>query len=414
MSSSIAPELTLESIDVYSPESFVASVPHDQFELLRTQAPVFKHDDPGLASGFWAVTRYDDVVTISRNPEIFSSQKETCFIWEMEEDVKEQQRLMMVNLDAPGHTRLRTLVNRGFTPRTIGRMEAKVKAACDGIVERAVAQGSGDFVTMCAAELPLVVIADLMGVPYEDRHRVFEWSNRMMSHDDPEVAISEEDSSVAAMETYAYANDLAAQRRACPADDIVTKLISADENGEELSEMEFDLFFIMLMVAGNETTRNAISGGAQAMVENPEQWARLKADPSLARTAADEIVRWVSPVMDFRRTATRDTELGGQKISEGDKVVMYYSAANRDEAVFENANTFDIGRDPNPHIGFGGGGPHFCLGRHLAVMEIELMFSALARMVDHIELTGPVRRLQSNFINGIKEMQVNLVPASAK
>jgi cholest-4-en-3-one 26-monooxygenase len=222
-----------------------------------------------------------------------------------------------------------------------------------------------------------------------------------------------EETAQAAGEVYMYANELAADRRACPRDDIITKLIAPDEEGRELSEMEFDIFFVLLMVTGNETTRNALSGGIQAFIENPDQWERFKADPEgLKRTAADEIVRWVSPVMDFRRTVMQDTELSGVKLKTGDKVIMYYPSANRDESVFENANSFDIGRDPNPHIGFGGGGPHFCLGRHLALLELELMLVALAKKVDRFELTGPVSRLRSNFISGIKEMPVRIVPAA--
>jgi cholest-4-en-3-one 26-monooxygenase len=396
-------------IDIYNPDIFVPGVPHDQFKVLRAQAPVYRHPDPQVPEGFWAVTRYEDVVAISRAPEIFSSQAETCLIWEMPEEHKVQQRMMMLNMDPPDHTRQRSLVNRGFTPRTIGKLEERIAGVCDEIIQKAVATGEGDFVTMIAAELPLVVIAELIGVPYADRHKLFEWSNRMLSGDDPDVAVSEVEGANAAMEVYAYANELAAERRKCPGDDIITKLTSPDAEGRELSEFEFDLFFVLLMVAGNETTRNAISGGMQAFIENPEQWERLKADPEgLKATAADEIVRWVSPVMDFRRTVVTDTVLGGQQLKAGDKVIMYYSSANRDETVFENPLTFDIGRDPNPHIGFGGGGPHFCLGRHLAKLELELMLEHLAKKVDLVELTGPVNRLRSNFINGIKHMPVRI------
>ncbi len=405
-----APAKALE-IDIYDPDAFVPGVPHDQFTILRAEAPVYKHADPERESGYWAVTRHEDCVTISRNPELFSSHEETCFIFEMPEEQKAQQQMMLVNMDPPVHTRQRSLVNRGFTPRTIGKLEERIEKVCEEIVDKAVATGEGDFVTMVAAELPLVVIAEMIGVPYEDRHKLFEWSNRMLSGDDPDV-VSPEANAAAAMEVYAYANELAAERRKCPADDIITKLISPDEEGNVLDEFEFDLFFVLLMVAGNETTRNAISGGMQALIENPEQWERLKADPQgLKGTAADEIVRWVSPVMDFRRTVMKDTELGGVQLKAGDKIVMYYPSANRDETVFENADQFDVGRNPNPHIGFGGGGPHYCLGRHLAKLEIELMLETLARKIDTVELTGPVDRLRSNFINGIKRMPVRITPA---
>jgi cholest-4-en-3-one 26-monooxygenase len=404
--------MTTLNIDIYDPDVFVPGVPHDTFKVMRAQAPIYKHADPEQPNGYWAVTRHADCVTISRNPEIYSSHEETCFLFEMPEDQKAQQQLMIVNMDPPVHTRQRSLVNRGFTPRTIGKLHERIAEICDDIVDKAAAAGEGDFVTMVAAELPLVVIAELLGVPYADRHKLFTWSNTMLSGDDPEVVASVEEREAAAIEVYSYANQLAAERRKCPNDDIVSKLISPDEEGNVLDEFEFDLFFLLLMVAGNETTRNAISGGMQAFAEFPEQWERLKADPAgLASTAADEIVRWVSPVMDFRRTVMQDTVLGGVELKKGDKIVMYYPSANRDELVFDNPDTFDIGRDPNPHIGFGGGGPHYCLGRHLAKLEIELMLESLARKVDKVELTGPVNRLRSNFINGIKHMPVRITPA---
>jgi cholest-4-en-3-one 26-monooxygenase len=400
------------SIDIYDPEVYVKGLPHDQFAVLRAEAPVFHHPDFEQPNGFWTVTRHADVNFVSRNPEIFSSHRQTCFLNEQTPTSLAEQQMMMVNLDPPDHTRLRSLLNRGFTPRSAARMAEKIEQACEVIVDKALATGSGDFVTMCAAELPLVVIAELMGVPNADRHKIFEWSNRMLSADDPELAPAPDEGLQAATEAYLYANELGAAKRACPVDDIVSKLVVPDESGRELSELEFDLFFILLIVAGNETTRNAISGGMQAMIENPEQWERLRADPAgLARKAADEMVRWVSPVMAFRRTATRDIELGGQLIRENDKILMYYPSANFDETVFENPHTFDVGRDPNPHVGFGGGGPHFCLGRHLALLEIEIMYRTLARRVARVEATAAPRRLRSNFINGIKEMQVRLVPA---
>ena len=396
-------------IDLYSPDTYVAGMPHDQFEVLRATAPVYHHPDPQLPAGYWAVTNYADVVTISRNPELFSSNAETCFVSEMPEESKAEQRLSMVNMDPPEHTRQRSLVNRGFTPRTIGKLHEAIAEVCDKIVDDAIAEGEGDFVTLIAAELPLIVIAELIGVPFEDRHKLFTWSNKMLSGDDPSVT-NQEETMAAVGEVYMYANELAADRRANPRDDIITRLISPDLDGNVLSEFEFDIFFILLMVTGNETTRNALSGGMQAFIENPDQWERLKADPAgLKATAAEEIIRWVSPVMDFRRTVMADTELSGVKLKKGDKVIMYYPSANRDELVFDNPNTFDIGRDPNPHIGFGGGGPHFCLGRHLAKLEMELMLEALARKVDRVELTAPIDRLRSNFINGIKSMPVRII-----
>lgn len=401
----------LEDIDLYDPDRYVIGVPHEELARLRAQAPVFFHPDP-QTEGFWAVTRHEDVVFISRNAEIFSSGARTAMLAESDGDSLEKQKLLFLNMDAPEHTRLRGLVNRGFTPRMVARLHDKVEGICDRLVDEALAAGKADFVTGVSAPLPLQVIAELMGIPAEDHQKVFQWSNQMIGFDDPEFGTNENHAQMAAAEVFLYANELGAQKRACPVDDIVSKLVSADDEGNQLTELEFDMFFILLAVAGNETTRNAISGGVLALSENPAEWQRLKDDPDLCRTAVDEIVRWVSPVMQFRRTVMADVELGGKQLKAGDKVVMFYPSANRDEAVFDDPYRFDVARDPNPHLGFGGGGPHFCLGSHLAKQEMELLLRALVAKVERIELLSDPRRLRSNFINGIKEMQVRLVPAS--
>jgi cholest-4-en-3-one 26-monooxygenase len=400
-------------VDVYDMDQYEKNgVPHEQLKRLRQEAPVFRHDDPQLPEGYWAITRHADVVYVSRNPELFSSFEKTAMLDEFAQEQIDQQRMFMLNQDPPEHTRTRQLVNRGFTPRMIARLEERIQQNCDDIVDQALAKGEGDFVTLCAAELPLIVIAELMGVPVEDRHMVFDWSNRMVGGTDPEYGVSEEERFGAAQEMWAYANELAKQKRAQLQDDIVSKLISPDDQGNVLSELEFDLFFMLLAVAGNETTRNGISGGMYALTQYPEQWDRLKADPSLIPTAADEIVRWVSPVNLFRRTPTQDVEIAGVPIKKGEKVVIYYSSANRDESVFKDPDVFDISREPNPHVGFGGGGPHFCLGRHLAKLEVECLFRSLITKCERVELVAEPRRLRSNFINGIKEMQVRFIPAS--
>jgi cholest-4-en-3-one 26-monooxygenase len=401
---------SLADIDLYNLDQYVDAVPHDQLKRLRAEAPIFHHADPESDRGFWALTRHADVVFVSRNPEIFSSHEKTAMINEYAQEQVDQQRMFMLNQDPPDHTKLRGLVNRGFTPRMIARLEERIQQTCDDIVASAVAKGEGDFVTLCSAELPLIVIAELMGVPIEDRHKVFDWSNRMVGGEDPEYGVTEEQRYDAATEMWAYASALAAEKRKEIKDDIVSKLITPDEAGNVLSELEFDLFFMLLAVAGNETTRNAISGGMQALIEHPDEWRKLKADPGLIPTASDEIVRWVTPVNMFRRTAMEDVEVSGVPIKKGDKVVIYYTSANRDETVFTNPDTFDITREPNPHVGFGGGGPHFCLGRHLAKLEIECLFRSLLQQVDHVELISGPRRLRSNFINGIKEMTVKFVP----
>ncbi|MEV0827566.1 cytochrome P450 [Nonomuraea rubra] len=380
-----------------------AGPPHDQLAWLRANSPVHWHEGE---PGFWAVTRYEDVVHVSRHSDLFSSHRKLALFDDLPEDQIALQRLMMLNQDPPEHTRRRSLVNRGFTPRTIGALEQHIRDICDDLLDKLT--GEIDFVTEVAAPLPLYVICELLGAPAADRDKLFNWSNRMIGAQDPDYAASPEEGSGAAMEVYAYANQLAAQRKANPKNDIVTKLLQPDEHGETLGEDEFDLFVLLLVVAGNETTRNAASGGMLALFDHPDQWNRLVADPTLAKTAADEIVRWVSPVNLFRRTSTTDQVLGGQEIKENDKVVVFYSAANRDPSVFPDAETFDITRDPNPHIGFGGGGAHFCLGNHLAKLELRVLFEQLARRHPRLRRTGEVRRLRSNFINGIKELPVTI------
>jgi cholest-4-en-3-one 26-monooxygenase len=408
----VAPEINLVDADIYQR----GGAPHDQFAWLREHAPVFWHARGGDPEwpGFWAVTRHADIGHVSRHPEVFSSHRRLALFAEPLEEQIEMQRLMMLNMDPPQHTRQRSFVNRGFTPRMIGRLAKHVREICDTLIDEVVPRGEADFVTDIAAPLPLQVICELVGAPAEDRDRLFELSNTMVGFDDPEFRSSEEEGLEAAAEIYAYAHALAESRRAQPADDIVTRLLQPDDAGEVLTTDEFDLFFLLLTVAGNETTRNAASGGMLAFFEHPGQWQRLLADRALASTAAEEIVRWVSPVNLFRRTATRDTELGGQAISEGDKVVVFYASANRDESVFTAPQEFDIARDPNPHVGFGGGGPHFCLGRHLAALELRVLLQTLAERMPDIELDGEVSRLRSNFLNGIKHMPVRFTASAPR
>ncbi|WP_214110985.1 cytochrome P450 [Acrocarpospora catenulata] len=384
--------------------------PYEQLRWLQEHAPVYWHhgDEERGWPGFWAVTKHADVVQISRDSGLFSSARRLALFDEMPDANIELQRLMMLNQDPPEHTRRRSLVNRGFTPRAIGRLEEHIREICHQLLDEALAQPSIDFVRDLAAPLPLYVICELLGAPVADRDKIFEWSNRMIGSDDPDYATSPEEGSAAAMEVYAYANELAAARRESPRDDIVTKLLQPDDGGEVLAEDEFDLFVLLLVVAGNETTRNAASGGMLTLFEHPDQWRQLVENPALARPAADEIVRWVSPVNLFRRTATAATTLRGQEIAENDKVVVFYSAANRDPEIFDRPDTFDITRDPNPHIGFGGGGAHFCLGNHLAKMELRVLFETLAARAPGLQQSGEARRLRSHFINGIKTLPVTV------
>jgi cholest-4-en-3-one 26-monooxygenase len=313
--------------------------------------------------------------------------------------------MLMLNMDPPQHTKFRRLASTGFTPRMIVRMEESIRRAAKIIVDDVISSGGCDFVTKIAAELPLVVIADIMGVPQEDRHLVFDWSNRLIGFDDPEFQTSMDDATIAASEMWGYANELAEARKGKEGKDLVTVLVNAEVDGEQLTEMEFDAFFLLLAVAGNETTRNLISGGMLALIEHPEQYARLRAEPAMLPSAVEEMLRWVTPVIHFRRTATRDTEIRGRAIKENDKVVLYYASANRDEEIFTNGGVFDIARTPNEHVAFGIG-QHSCLGLNLARLEIRVIFEEILSRLPALELDGNVRRLRSNFINGIKQMPV--------
>ncbi|MEV6164224.1 cytochrome P450 [Streptomyces sp. NPDC052052] len=405
-----------EGFDFTDPDLLQARIPFPEFAQMRETAPVWWCPQPVNISGFgdegyWVVTRHADVKYVSTHPELFSSNTNTAIIRFNESISRDQidvQRLIMLNMDPPEHTRVRQIVQRGFTPRAIRSLEQALRDRARRIVESALTaagdDGSFDFVTNIAVELPLQAIAELIGIPQDDRSRIFDWSNKMAAYDDPEYAITEEVGAEAAMELVGYAMNLAAARKECPAKDIVSQLVAAEDEGN-LSSDEFGFFVILLAVAGNETTRNAISHGMHAFLTHPDQWELYKRERPA--TTAEEIVRWATPVVSFQRTATQDTELGGQRIKKGDRVGMFYSSANNDPEVFENPETFDITRDPNPHLGFGGGGPHFCLGKSLAVMEIDLIFNAVADVLPDLRLVEDPRRLRSAWLNGIKQLQVS-------
>ncbi len=407
--------MDLGEIDLCDRDAFVAGVPHEAFATLRAEAPVLWHEEAD-GPGFWSVHRYADVVKVNRDNLTFSSAAGGALIHELDPAALEQQRLMMLNMDPPMHTRYRKLVNRGFTPRMLGALEERIRGQARSIVEGVAEKGGCDFVTEVAAELPLQVIAEIMGVPHEDRHKIFDWSNRMIGAEDPEYQAKEREAAFAAsMELYAYANGLAAERRADPGDDIISVLLRSEVDGEQLSELEFDLFFLLLAVAGNETTRNLISSAMLALIEHPDQRRLLLDDPSLIPGAVEEMLRWGTPVMHFRRTATRDTEVGGQPVAEGDKVVIWYMSANRDEAVFDDPYRFDVRRTPNDHVGFGGPGPHFCLGAHLARREVAVTFRQLLTRLPDIEAAGPPTHLEPMgvpLVGGIKALPVRFTPTA--
>ena len=400
--------MSLDVVDLSDPDTFVTDIPHDAFKRLRAEAPLYWQPEK-VGKGFWAVTRYADLVTVSKDPLTFSSARGGTNIFELSEEDLSTTRLLMLNMDPPLHNKFRRLVNQGFTPRMTAKLEPHVREICVDLVDKIAGRGSCNFVAEIAAELPLLVIAELLGVPTSDRHKVFEWSNQLVGFDDPEFRTSLEDGKAAAAQMWAYANQLAMERREKPLDDLVSVLMEAQVDGDRLTEPEFDSFFLLLAVAGNETTRNLISGGMRALLEHPEERDRLVADPSLIPTAIEEMLRWVSPLIHFRRTATRDVAMHGRTIREGDKVVIYYPSANRDEAKFDAPERFDVGRTPNEHVAFGIG-EHFCLGANLARLEIRLIFEELLRRLPDMQLAGPVRRLRSNFINGIKDMPVRFTP----
>ncbi|GIM92087.1 cytochrome P450 [Paractinoplanes toevensis] len=395
--------------DFTDPEIYVHGIPHAEFAEMRRTAPVWwipqERGSAGFDDeGYWAVTRHADVVAVSRDSETFSSWENTAIVRfqaGMPRDRIEMQRYVLLNMDPPEHTAQRAIVSRGFTPRAINSLREALRARAERIVRKA--EGDGDFVTEIACELPLQAIAELLGVPQEDRRNVFDWSNAMIGYDDPEYSEAA-DPMEPAMELLAYAMKMAEERQACPRDDIVSTLVQAEIGGEHLSSDEFGFFVLMLAVAGNETTRNAISHGMLAFLEHPEQWEAFRA--TRPRTAVDEIVRWGTPVNVFQRTATRDTSLGGQQIKKGDRVAIFYGSANFDEDVFDHPELFDITRSPNPHLGFGGSGAHFCLGANLARLEIDLIFNAIADLAPEISLAGPAERLRSGWLNSIKHLPV--------
>jgi cytochrome P450 len=413
-----APQSSLKLEDIRLADVTFWQLPESEregaFAVLRRERPVSWHEEfeyPGVPKGpgFWAVTRYDDVMTASRTPQLFISGKGTN-IADMPVELNEFFG-SMINMDAPRHTKLRLIVNRGFTPRTVADIEQTVRAKARRIINGVCERGACDFVSEIAALLPLEIICDMMGIPPSDHRRIFEFTNTILGVGDPEYATTIEELMAAGLELSQYAQQLGQERFERPRDDITSKLMHAEVEGERLTTQEFGSFFILLVVAGNETTRNAISHGMKALTDFPDQRRIWQQDfARVTPTAVEEIVRWASPVIHFRRTVTADTELGGQKLAAGDKVVLWYNSANRDEAAFTDPYRFDVLREPNEHVGFGGGGPHFCLGANLARREVGVMFEELFRHLPDIEISGPPDMLLSAFIHGIKRMPCRFTP----
>ncbi|OKH67232.1 steroid C27-monooxygenase [Mycobacterium sp. SWH-M3] len=397
--------------DFTDPDIYAERLPVAELAEMRKLAPIWWNEQPmGTGGfddgGFWVVTKHKDVKEVSRRSDVFSSQEKTALPRYREGTVPQQidqGRFVLLNMDAPHHTHLRKIISRAFTPRAVEQLRDDLRTRARAIVRTALAEERGDFVEQVSCELPLQAIASLMGVPQEDRKKLFDWSNQMVGDQDPEFASN--DAISASVELIMYGMKMAADRTANPRDDLVTRLVQADVEGHKLSDDEFGFFVILLAVAGNETTRNSITQGMMAFTEFPDQWELFKERRPV--TAADEIVRWATPVTSFQRTALQDTELAGVPIKKGQRVVMFYRSANFDEDVFTDPYRFDILRDPNPHVGFGGTGAHYCIGANLARLTIDEIFNAIADEMPGLAPLAAPERLRSGWLNGIKHWQVD-------
>jgi cytochrome P450 len=416
---SVATEIDLSRMDLVNPDSYVERVPFEWFDELRHTAPVAWHPEPAPNQGFWAVTRYDDLVQVHMDWETFSSEKGAVALEELDEE-QLRIRKSMLETDPPRHRELRNICNKRFSARGVGAYEDFIRDVARRVLDRALEQEEFDFVPEISRELPIRFLCAIFTVPQEDAPMLIRWGDAMIGNQDPEfthAVVDQVDTeayrdlpfrSPIALEMFEYAHRQRDLRLEEPQDDAITALTVAQREGV-LSEREFDNYFGLLMIAGNETTRHTISHGLLALMEHPEQMQMLKDDPSLIGPAVEEILRWATPVLHFRRTATRDTELRGQAIREGDKVVTWYISANRDEEKFEEPYRFDVTRaGASEHVTFGPGGPHFCLGAHLAKLETRILLQELLPRLRSIELTGPVVRMRSNFVNGIKHMPVRV------
>ena len=388
-----------------SPDTFATGVPHEALAALRREEPLqLVYGAAGERS--WRVTRHADIAAICRNPQTFSSGAFGL-------SAEQQASLVLINMDPPAHTRYRQLVSSGFSPRAVHAMEPEIRRRAEALVLRGLELGECDFVSDVAARLPLEVICDLLGIPAEDHDLVLGWSTQMVASEDPEFNSSPELVAWAQTQAFGYFDELARKRRSHPGTDLVSQLVGAEIDGERLSELELGLFCILLLIGGNETTRNTLAHAAIALTDHPDQRRRLLADPALLPTATDEMLRYSSALMQFGRTATADVQLHGETIRVGEKLQLWFTSGNRDESVFTDPDTFDVGRAPNPHLTFGGGGPHICLGASLARLEIRLMLEQLLMHAPEFVVTGPAVRLRSSSINGVKHLPVRMGPSSS-
>jgi cholest-4-en-3-one 26-monooxygenase len=389
--------------------------PHAAWKRLRKESPIHWFDVPG-GVGFWAVTRREDIVWISKQPARFTNGPRLA-VFEEGGPVEGERTFVrqLLNMDPPDHALYRGKASSWFTPRSIQRRSEEVRRIAHELLNKMAGDGEvreGDFVRDLAAPLTLGVLADMLGVPQADWPKMFEWTNRVAGSADPEFQVDGEEGSTpfasieeTRNELFSYFAELAAERRKDPRDDIVSVLANSTIDGAPMPPLELLSYFFVLVVAGNETTRNAASGGLLALIENPDEFAKLRADPGLLNPAVEEIVRWTTPVIQFCRTAAEDVELHGKKIRKGDAFCLFYPSANRDEEVFEDPDRFHVDRRPNPHLGFGIG-EHFCLGANLARLELRVIFGELAARLDEIELAGPYDRMRSSFLGGVKRMPI--------
>lgn len=400
-----------EIVDLRDMDIFVQGVPHDKFKILRNKYPLYWNEGYANDTGFWVITKYHDIERISKDPKTFCSGKGINIHYPPEFDPQVHGALIgnMITMDPPMHTAFRKIGSPFFTTKAVAELEPLIRQMTAKILDEVAPRGECEFMSEVAARLPISLLCEIMGVPPSDHQKIFEWSNLLVGVDDPELVPNRLAAMPIFMQLFAYGQKMIKDRRANPRNDLMSAMANAKFDDMPVPSVLLDGFFLLMVIAGNETTRNTITGGMLALMENPDQRQILLDHPELIPTGVEEILRWVSPVMYMRRTATCDTELRGTKISEGDKVVMWYGAANRDEEIFENGDTFNVRRQPNEHIAFGVG-QHLCLGMRLAQLQLRVMFTELLRRFPDMELAGPVRRLRSNFINGIKQMPVKFTP----
>ncbi len=410
----VAPDADLrpDDVDLSDPRTFAEGVPHEYFRVLREQDPVHWQEECELpvflpGPGYWALTRYEDVVFVSKHPEVFSSAEGSSSLNELRPRERRMAREQLIQMDPPGHTELRNLMNTQFKPRAVRETEAHMRRVVCETLDRLEGRSECDFVDAVAAPISLRMLTNFLGVPDEYTARFYRWTNTTMRFGEPGV-FSLLRARFALLQIFAQSALLARARKKKPTSDVFSSIVNGEFQGRPLTRMMTQVNFFLFVIAGNETTRNALSGGLQALCEHPEQFDRVRRDPSLLPQAIEETLRWVSPVMQFRRTATCDTKIGDQEILKGEKVVMYYGAANRDPRFFENPEVFDITRKPNPHIAFGTG-THFCMGSHIARLEMRVTLEEFLRRFPNVRLTGPPERLESNFISGIKRLPISLL-----